>query len=395
MSKIIAHIDLNMFFVRCEILKDPSLEGKCVAIGHEGRSGIISTCSYEARKFGVHSGMPTFQATKLCPHLILKSGDYRFYRVMSHAFFHVVERYTKIIEKASIDECYADFTDALKDVKDVIGYFKALQNNLYKETGLMCSIGIAPTKFLAKMGSDYKKPMGITIVRKRDVPKLLYPLPVKDMYGIGKRSVPKLNQLGIKTIGDLMNRLENDKENMQKIFGKFYQYYYDALKGNTDDKVITERFDPKSIGNSTTLIHDTDQEDDIKPVIRDLSEEVSRRTKKENKVGTTISLTFKDVDFVSHSKSTSFKEPTDNADFIYETACRLYENNFKGMMIRLVGVTLSNLVHKKGLYVQMSLFDSGEPDESTQTKVLIDNLNRKAKKKLFKRASEVNEDDEN
>ena len=314
---------------------------------------------------------------------------------MSHSFFRFVERYTKIIEKASVDECYADFTDALKDIKDVVGYFKAFQNALEKGTGLMCSIGIAPTKFLAKMGSDYKKPMGITIVRKRDVPKLLYPLPIKDMYGIGKRSVPKLEQLGIKTIGDLMNRLENDKENMQKVLGKMYQYYYDALTGRSDDKVITEKWDPKSIGNSTTLIRDTDLEEDIIPVMKDLAEEVSRRTKQENKLGTTVSLTFKDVDFVSHSKSVSFKEPTDNAEFIYETAYKLYKKNFYGMMIRLVGITLSNLIHKKDAVIQMSLFNYEEHEEESQTKLLIDNLNRKAKKKIFKRASEVNNDDEN
>ena len=176
MAKVIVHIDLNKFFIRCEEIKNPSLKGKAVAVGKDGRSGIISTCSYEARKFGVSSGMPTFKARELCPSLILCSSDYSFYQKYSKMFFNFVKRYTSIIEKASVDECYADFTEQLKGVKDVIGYFKDFQNKLFEETELMCSIGISPTKFLSKMGSDYQKPMGITIIRRRDIEKILYPL---------------------------------------------------------------------------------------------------------------------------------------------------------------------------------------------------------------------------
>ena len=149
MSKVIVHIDLNAFFVRAEEIKDPSLEGKPVAIGREGRAGIVSTCSYEARKFGVHSGMPVFQAKQLCPQLILLPGDYRFYRTLSHMFRRFVRNYTKIVEIASIDECFADFTDVVKDVKDVEAFFRQLQRDLFKQTQLKCSIGVAPTKFLA------------------------------------------------------------------------------------------------------------------------------------------------------------------------------------------------------------------------------------------------------
>ena len=147
MSKVIVHIDLNAFFVRAEEIRDPSLENKPVAIGKEGRAGVVSTCSYKAREYGVHSGMPMFQAKQLCPNIIILPSDFRYYRSLSHIFMAFIRTYTKIIEIASIDECYADFTTAIKGVKDVEGYFRNLQKDLYNKTKLMCSIGVAPTKF--------------------------------------------------------------------------------------------------------------------------------------------------------------------------------------------------------------------------------------------------------
>jgi DNA polymerase-4 len=142
MARVIVHIDLNAFFVRCEEIKNPALENKPVAVGREGRAGIVSTCSYEARKFGVCSGMPTFKAKSLCPQLILMPGDYRFYSVMSKTFFKFIRRYTKFVEVASVDECFADFTEAIKGQKDVVGFFRQMQLDLYKETQLKCSIGV-------------------------------------------------------------------------------------------------------------------------------------------------------------------------------------------------------------------------------------------------------------
>ncbi|NLB49235.1 MAG: DNA polymerase IV, partial [Erysipelotrichia bacterium] len=222
MSKIIVHIDLNAFFVRCEEIKDPTLEGKPVAVGRIGRSGIVSTCSYEARKFGVHSGMPMFKALALCKDLIVKQVDFNFYSVLSREFMMFVRTYTKKMEIASVDECYADFTEELKGVKDPIAYFRQFQKELYKKTKLYCSIGIAPTKFLAKMASDFKKPNGITILRKRDISKMLYDLPIEKMFGIGKKTSPRLKSVGVKTIGDLAKAIDSNNEDVKAILGRFY-----------------------------------------------------------------------------------------------------------------------------------------------------------------------------
>ena len=389
MGKVIVHIDLNAFFVRAEEIKDPSLEGKAVAVGHEGRCGIVSTCSYKAREYGVRSGMPMFKAKELCPHLIIKHDDFRYYGTLSRAFFKFVQSYTKQVEKASVDECYADFTDVIKGVKDVEGFFKKMQEDLFKQTKFKCSIGVGATKFLAKMGSDYKKPMGLTIIRKKDIPNILYPLPIGDLYGIGKKSAPRLQNIGINTIGDFAERCNRDDPELINVMGKFYYVVKDWINGYGDDTVSTEPWDPKSIGNSSTFSHDTNSFDEIKQMFENLSKEVSDRCIKENKVCTTVQIVVKETNFVSHNKSCTLKSPTNDWKIIFDKACDLYEKNFLDLTVRLVGVTLQNLIDPKDVTIQMSLFDYEKHEEESTTKLLINELNRKLEKPLLVRASEV------
>lgn len=389
MAKVIVHIDMNAFFARCEEIKDPSLEGKPVAIGKEGRGGIVSTCSYEARKYGVHSAMPMFQAKKLCPQLIVKSSDFHFYMTMSAMFINFIKRYTKIIEVASIDECYADFTNAIKGVKDVPLFFKNLQNELYKETKLMCSIGVAPTKFLAKMGSDYRKPMGLTILRRNNYKEIIYPLFLDKCFGVGKKTAPRLNNIGIKTIGELADLCAKEDNRVKDILGKFFYTIKDWLNGYGSDVIDVEPWDPKSIGNSTTLMHDTASLDEIGPVLLSLCKEVSQRAIRESKIGNTVQIVVKESDFKSHNKSITFLNPTNDYKTIYSYAYDLFIKNFQGLTVRLLGVTLQNLINPKDMAVQMSFFDYEKHEEESSTKLLINDLNRKLEKPSLMRASEV------
>lgn len=385
-SKVIVHIDLNAFFVRCEEIKEPSLEGKPVAIGHEGRCGIVSTCSYAARKFGVHSGMPMFKAKLLCPKLIIINEDFRFYRMMSRRFFNFVKRYTSLVEPMSIDECFLDFTEQLKSVKDPYLYFRKLQDDLYKETSLKCSIGVSVTKFLAKMASDMQKPMGLTIIHKRDIGKMIYPLPIEDMFGVGKKSVPRLKSLGMKTIGDLYKQLCKEDDT---IFGKRHDVLKDWLEGKGSDEIETERRDPKSLGNSTTFPFDTDEPAEVKKYFLILSKEVSMRAKKERKLAKTIQIVVKDTSFKSFNKSISLDKPTDNAKIIYEKAITLYDRYFRQMNLRLVGITLQNLIDADENGLEITLFDEETPEERNVTKLLIEEINRSFKGPLLKRASDL------
>ena len=392
MAKVIVHIDLNAFFARCEEIRDPSLENKPVAIGHDGRGGIVSTCSYKAREYGVSSAMPMFKAKELCPNLIIKPVDFRYYGALSDQFKNFIRRYTKKVEEASIDECFADFTDVVRGQKDVPGFFRKLQNDLYKETKLKCSIGVATTKFLAKMGSDYKKPMGLTIIRKKDIPDILYPLKIESMFGIGKKTSPKLRKMGINTIGDLAKRCEKDDRELMNELGKYYYVIKDWISGKGSDEIIVEPEDPKSIGNSTTLMEDTMNHELIASTFKWLSKEVSERAIRENKLGSTIQIVVKESDFKVHNKSITFDNPTNDAEVIFNIAMNLYDKNFSNMMIRLVGVILQNLINTKDIAIQMSLFDYEKHEEQSSTKLLINELNRKMKKKVLIRASEVEDD---
>ena len=389
MSRVIVHIDLNAFFARCEEIKDPSLENKAVAIGHDGRGGIVSTCSYAARKFGVSSAMPMFKARQLCPHIIVIAPDYHYYSAMSKKFFNFIKQYTKLVEPASVDECFADFTEAVKGQKDVVAFFRKLQDDLFKETGLKCSIGVSTTRFLAKMASDYQKPMGLTIIHKRDIANIIFPLKVESMFGVGKKTAPRLKSVGIKTIGDLYHKLEDENEDVKNILGKSFYLLKDWLEGKGSDEIETEKWDPKSIGNSTTLPFDTDNETEIKKHFLDLAKEVAERAFREDKLGHTIQIVVKDQSFKSFNKSVTLENPTNKWETIYDHACTLYDKNFKHLTLRLVGITLQNLIDYQDMAVQMSLFDYSRHEEESATKLLINELNRSLKKPLLKRASEV------
>lgn len=387
MAKIIMHIDLNAFFATAETIKDPSLEGKPLIIAGSSRRGIVSTASYEARKFGIHSAMPTYMAQRLCPSVIIRNVDFELYHRLSQEFFSFVREYTSIIEIASVDECYADMSECMKDCKDPQKFLEDLRDNLYKKTKLKCSIGLATNKFLAKMASDFKKPLGVTIIRKKDIPSILWPLPIKDMYGVGKKTYPRLEALGIKTIGDLAKCEDIE---VKKTLGKGFTVLKGWANGDGDDTVSTEEMDPKSIGHSSTFLFDTDDYEEIKKRLYELSREVSEDAKKKDKVGTTISIVMKTPDFVTTNRSISISIPTNEGEIIYNNAMKLFDSNYKGNSIRLIGVTLSNLKEKENFFVQMNLFDMEKVREENATKLLMNELNAKFKnKKIFIAASEL------
>ncbi|MCQ2752898.1 MAG: DNA polymerase IV [Bacilli bacterium] len=386
MAKVIMHVDLNYFFVRCEELKNPRLVNQPVMIGGVGRAGIVSTCSYKARAYGVRSGMPSYKALALCPELIVIKGDYHFYSLMSKEFFAYARKYTHIIEEASIDECYMDITSLAKKTDDVPGLLKKFQSGLLKKTGLKCSIGVAPTKFLAKMGSDMKKPMGITIIHKRDIKDKIYPLPITDFFGIGKKTAPRLKAMGIKTIGDLAEFIK-DEGKAEEYFGSFYLDLKACLEGTSSDTVHTEYDDPKSIGNSMTLMRDTADEEEIARAIMLMAKEVSMRAKGQKVKGKTIQLVLKDPTFKVHNKSMTVSEAIVEANDIHAIANRLYLDNYRGETFRLVGVTLQNLVPLHEENIQMSLFNYEDYEKTDDVNNIIQNVNRKFKKKVVDKAS--------
>lgn len=393
MARIVMHIDLNAFFATAEELRHPELANQPIAVGGQGPRGVVSTANYVARKYGVHSAMPGFEAKRKCPDLVFLEPDFGYYEMLSRSFLgYLHEHVCPRIEQASIDECYVDLTDVLKGEKDPIGYFSRLQQAILKELGLKCSIGVAPTKFLAKMASDMKKPMGITILRKRDIPTLLYPLPVGSFFGIGKKTAARLEEMGVKTIGDLKVLCDTKPEEMRLFFGRSYEYIDQSIRGQGSDYVDTSPWDPKSLGRSETFPYDTDDSDIIEKKIIELANAVSEGAKHQKKVGRTVALVIRDKDFHTHDKSISFREPTDDADFIAYKAIDLYRSNFLGVWVRLVGVTLQNFADIKNETVQMSFWDYEKYEELDKTKLLVNEWNRRLKKPALKLLSEVKKD---
>ena len=383
MARVIFHIDLNAFYANAEIILNPSLKGKPIAVSGTTRRSVISTCSYEARAYGIHSAMPTQEALKLCKDLIIVSGHYEFYEDLSNKFIKIVNKYSNLVEKASIDECYVDVTDIIMTYKRPLDFAWQLQQEIYNEINIPCSIGVAPNKFLAKMASDMKKPMGITVLRLQEVPTKLWPLNIEKMRGVGKKTVPLLKELGINTIGDLANFKEKHllipifKNNLEKILLRAH--------GKDDSEIIIDH-EVKSISQSVTLLEDIVDYDEIKGVFMSLSRSLERRLKDEGKIGYVLYITIKLFDFNQIVRSKKLDSPIYNKNDIFEHTMQLFDLNWNDEPIRLLGIGLSKLIDAKEHMPQLNLFETNVYDE---TEEVLNSLNKMIGNGNLKRASDI------
>lgn len=355
--KIIFHIDMNAFFCSVACILDPSLRGIPFAIGREGTyKGVLSTASYEARALGIHSAMPVSDAYHLCKDLKVIHIDYSYYEKYHYLFVKLIREYTKLIEVASIDEVYADMTEASK-TKHPLVLAKEIQARLLKEYNLSCSIGIAPTLFLAKMASDLKKPLGLTVLRKRDVKEILYPLSVKDIYGIGKRTSPTLIQAGIRTIADFMN--EDNKQLIIDLVGlNTYQYVVSHILGKSSNIVDPNRYaNSRSISTSSTFDVYKTSLSDMEYELRGMTRYVVSRLKDEQYYAKTVTITLRDSDFNTITRQKKLEEFSQDFDEIIAIVVELLENYVDlNKQYRLLGVGLSGLVKKDKLPKNYDIF---------------------------------------
>ena len=344
--QIIFHIDLNAFYASAEISRNPNLEGKPLVISGKSKRSIITTASYEARKFGIHSAMPLFQAYKKCKNLIVLPADFELYHRLSNEFFSILSSYSEILEVASIDECYVDVTKVIQDKNyHPVELARRIQNDVYEQLNLKCSIGISPNKFLAKMASDMKKPMGITILTRSNLKELMWPLDIKNMFGIGKKTQPRLREVGIMTIGDIANY--NNYNKLRQIIGKNALLLYRRANGIDNRVVDTKQNELKSVGNSITLPYDTLDEIILLDTLKQLARQVSMRATKRNLISNSISITIKYTRFESVNRQTTINSYINDYEYILSTAKMLFDAHYDGRPVRLLGISLNNTINKK------------------------------------------------
>ncbi len=384
MSRIYFHIDLNAFFANAETLLDPSLKGKPLIVAGATRRSVVSTASYEARAFGIHSAMPVSEAQKLCRDLIIVSGHYAYYEELSSQFMNIVSEYTDQIEVASIDECYADVTDKIIHYAKPLDLAWEIQKRILTEVGLPCSIGVGPNMFLAKMASDMKKPMGITVLRIRDVPEKMWPLPIGDMRGVGAKTLPFMEELNIKTIGDLAN-YKNLNE-LRDVFGRNTEEIIARANGH-DDRVIEMETESKSMGVSETMLEDVTDYEELRGMLRMLARKLSSRLKEEHKLGSRITLRICYYDFRNADRSLHKEQPIYKPDDLFLAAITLFDANWdEGEAVRLLGLSVSEFMSEDAAK-QMNLFSPETEDEKEEIREVLSDLNRLLGTKAFVRAS--------
>lgn len=390
MARVILHIDMNCYFASCAVIAHPEYKGKPLVVGSDSKRGIVSTASYEARKFGINSAMPIYKAKELCKDLIIVNPDFALYHYYTNRFVNVIKSYSNIIQMASIDECYVDMTERLKNEKDPLKVIESIQTRIYEEVGLPCSIGVSTNKFLAKIASDIKKPMGITVIRQKEIKEKLWPLPIKDMFGVGKKTAPHLISIGINTIGDLANY--KDEYILKNILGKSYYTLINWAHGIDDREVNVEIEDLKSIGHSRTLENNTNDYSEIISMFNKLALMVAKRAQREHMIGDTIAITIKYDDFKVNNRAVKLYDYTNDKDEILSKALELFESNYKqGKMIRLLGITLQNTIKDDEYVHQMSIFedeDYAPKIKKNEINEIIKDINDKLGKESLKVASE-------
>ena len=346
-SRKIIHIDMDAFFAAIEVRDNPALRGKPVIIAKDPRQsggrGVVSTCSYEARAFGVHSAMSSKEAYERCPQGIFISGNYEKYQEVGRQVREIFHRYTDLVEPMSIDEAYLDVTENKLGITSAVKIAKLIQFDIWQELQLTASAGVSYNKFLAKIASDMEKPRGLTVILPQDAQAVLSQLPIEKFYGVGKKSVEKLHELGIYTGADLL-----DVPEMTLIdqFGRFGYDLYRRARGISNSPVKTHRV-RKSIGKERTYGKLLYRMEDIQKELSGLAQRVVHSLGKHQKVGKTIVVKIRYADFQTLTKRRTLDFPMADEEVILRIATEIVDQVGElDRGVRLLGITLTNLEEK-------------------------------------------------
>ena len=380
------HIDVNNAFLSwtaLELLQNGSkydIRNSYAVIGGDpsARKGIVLAKSNPAKKQGVVTAETLYSAKKKCPVLRVYKPNYSFYQKMSNSMFQLLYKYTPDIEIASIDECYLDYTPIKHIYGDPLDFAKKIQNEIYETLGFTVNIGIANNKLCAKMASDFEKPFKIHTLYENEVISKMWPLQVGELFGIGKKTIPKLAKLSIYTISDLAN---SDLDKLSKYFKNQAQYLINRANGIDEAKVVSTPPERKGIGNEITLPKDIETKDEVFNCFKILSEQISARLKKMEKYALTITIILKDNLFIRSTHQKKLLNAIRNSEDILKIAKELYLEMKYEKPIRLIGIRVNNLTDM--VIHQVSIFENNI-EENIKLEKIVDNLKEKYGTKIIK-----------
>ena len=363
-SRTILHVDMDAFFVSVERLRRPELRGKPVIVGGAGERGVVAAASYEARVFGIYSAMSSVQARRLCPHAVFLPGDHRHYGEVSGRVMEIFRSYTPLVEPISLDEAFLDVTGARRLHGDGAQIAAAIRGRVHELEGLTCSVGVAATKFIAKLASEAAKPRvtargpgpgpGVVVVEPGDELAFLHPLPARALWGVGPATLERLERMGVRTVGDLAALPEVA---LVSALGKAHGRHLHQLANAIDPRDVEPVQRAKSIGHEETFAHDLHRRDQIRRELVRMGDAVSGRLRAHDLAGRTVTIKVRFHDFRTISRSTTFPSPVDDPASITRAAKALADGVDPTGGVRLLGVSVSGLVEGGGR--QLSLDDVG------------------------------------
>lgn len=388
MKRVILHVDMDAFFAAVEQRDHPEYRGKPVIVGADPKGGkgrgVVSTCSYEAREYGVHSAMPISQAYKLCPYGIYVYPNGKLYQQVSREIFDIFYEFTDAVEPLSIDEAFLDVTGSQKLFGTGEQIARLIKRRIKEKEGLTASVGVAPNKYLAKIASDLEKPDGLVVVDAQRIAEFLHPLDISRLWGAGKHTQEKLHSMGIHTIGDLA---AYPRDVLDAKLGKMGAHFYKLAHG-IDERPVVYGEGVKSVSNEHTFNEDVLDEEALLQTLLRLSEKVGYRLRKKGLKGRTIHLKLRYDNFSTITRNKTLPVNVDSTQKIFDTVQRLFKKNYQtGRRVRLLGVGVSGFGEQAG-GEQLSLFE-GEPAARSELDRLQDILADRFGKKIISRAESL------
>ena len=391
MKRIIFHIDVNNAFLSwtaiellnngysIDIREIPSVIGG----SEKSRHGIVLAKSPIAKKMGIKTAIPIYEAKKICKDLKVYPPDYNWYSEQSHKLMEYLKSYSPNMEQFSIDECFLDMTGTNYLYKDYIKLANDIKDDIKKKFGFTVNIGIAENKLCAKMASDFEKPNKVHTLFPDEIAKKMWPLDVGDLFMVGKSTTKELKKMGIKTIVDLAR---TDKKKLEKKFKSMSEYLHNASWGIDDSPVETERGERKSISTERTLAKDINDKEKLKDIIYKETLNITRQLRRKKLYAKTVGVIYKDIEFKRYSAQTTLDSPSNSDKEIYSKILEVFNDSYKEEPIRLIGVKVANLTDKKDS--QISIFDiEEETNNNEEFQETIDKLNEKFGKSLIEPAS--------